>query len=116
MSLAKASKRQAIYQRYGGRCVYCGKKKELTLDHLIPESRGGTAAHANLVPACSNCNGLKGDLSRIQFKCLIVASYWARYKGESVSNNWNGLIARYGKGPVWFLYERKKNESNNNAS
>lgn len=41
----------------GGRCHWCGKKsKRLTIDHVVPVSRGGTNEIGNLVFACSDCN------------------------------------------------------------
>ncbi|MCA2961237.1 MAG: HNH endonuclease [Silvanigrellales bacterium] len=46
-----------------GLCSYCGKKftfKELTLDHIVPLSRGGTTSPGNVVPACRMCNKGKG--------------------------------------------------------
>lgn len=45
-------------------CAYCGKWHEkLTLDHLVPKSKGGPHyAKWNLVPACHEHNGAKGDL------------------------------------------------------
>jgi 5-methylcytosine-specific restriction endonuclease McrA len=41
-------------------CQYCGSKAELTFDHLIPRSRGGTTRWDNVVTACSPCNLAKG--------------------------------------------------------
>jgi 5-methylcytosine-specific restriction endonuclease McrA len=41
-------------------CQYCGSKVELTFDHLIPRSRGGTTRWDNVVTACSPCNLRKG--------------------------------------------------------
>jgi 5-methylcytosine-specific restriction endonuclease McrA len=42
--------------------MYCGKKTlDLTLDHVIPRSRGGSNAWDNLVAACADCNRKKGD-------------------------------------------------------
>ncbi len=49
-----------------GICYYCGKKvspKDLTMDHKIPLSRGGTSERLNLVPACKECNRKKKYLS-----------------------------------------------------
>ena len=41
-------------------CQYCGSKKELTFDHLLPRSKGGKTNWDNVVTACSNCNVQKG--------------------------------------------------------
>ena len=55
--------RRIIFARDRNTCQYCGKKfsaSELSLDHVIPRSRGGTATWENLVCACLRCNVRKG--------------------------------------------------------
>jgi len=45
-----------------GTCHYCGSKvgiKNLTMDHVIPLSRGGRSTKGNLVPCCKQCNTAK---------------------------------------------------------
>lgn len=54
-------KRERIYRRDGGKCVYCESKKNLTIDHVIPKSRGGGNSWSNLVTCCNSCNVKKGD-------------------------------------------------------
>jgi len=54
--------RENIYARDQYICQYCGEKfkaKDLTLDHVIPESRGGPFSWSNLVACCSMCNNTK---------------------------------------------------------
>lgn len=47
---------------YGGQCFYCGSDQDITRDHAIPLSRGGTDWIANILPACRKCNASKhGD-------------------------------------------------------
>lgn len=53
--------RKRIYSRDKNQCGYCGTKKNLTIDHIIPRSRGGGNTWENLVTCCSNCNTKKGD-------------------------------------------------------
>lgn len=56
--------RKNIYVRDGHRCQYCGHRQEsadLTLDHVVPSSRGGRNEWANLVAACKRCNHRKAD-------------------------------------------------------
>lgn len=55
--------RQNIFKRDGGMCQYCGAKEHLTLDHVVPKSRGGKSSWDNLVTACQRCNSQKGDLT-----------------------------------------------------
>lgn len=47
---------EGIKQRYGYRCAYCGLRKKLTRDHVIPISKGGSNTVDNIVPACISCN------------------------------------------------------------
>ncbi len=58
--------RHNIYVRDGNRCQYCGKRfstSELSLDHVIPLSRGGPSTWENVVCACLPCNVRKGNRS-----------------------------------------------------
>lgn len=42
-------------------CAYCGSKRELTIDHIIPSSRGGKTNFDNCITACRPCNNAKGS-------------------------------------------------------
>ena len=53
--------RQNIFKRDNHQCQYCGTPEELTLDHVIPKSRGGRTSWDNLITACKRCNSRKGD-------------------------------------------------------
>ncbi|MBI4375687.1 MAG: HNH endonuclease [Elusimicrobia bacterium] len=56
--------RRNIYQHYGYRCCYCGRRfptSELNLDHVIPRSRGGATDWSNIVTACIPCNLKKAN-------------------------------------------------------
>ena len=53
--------RNRIYRRDNFQCVYCNSKKDLTIDHIIPKSRGGGNDWYNLVTSCSKCNNKKAD-------------------------------------------------------
>jgi len=53
-----------IYARDGYRCQYCGTvcaTDDLTYDHVIPRSRGGTTCWENIVSACYACNRRKAN-------------------------------------------------------
>ena len=52
-----------IFRRDGGYCQYCGKtfaRQELTIDHVVPKSKGGTSTWENVVCCCGKCNRKKG--------------------------------------------------------
>jgi 5-methylcytosine-specific restriction endonuclease McrA len=54
--------RKAVLARDSYTCQYCGRETSgLTVDHVIPRSRGGTSAWDNIVAACAPCNRKKGN-------------------------------------------------------
>ena len=50
-----------VMVRDGFTCQYCGALKELTIDHVIPVSRGGKSKFENCVTACKQCNNKKSN-------------------------------------------------------
>lgn len=72
------------------RCQYCSTpldKYNLTIDHIVPKSKGGKSDVENLLSACSRCNSIKGPLELEQFleKCQAraqehaeIASYYRK--------------------------------------
>lgn len=53
--------RNRLFRRDNYSCVYCGNKRNLTVDHVIPKSRGGQNTWLNLVTCCSHCNRVKDN-------------------------------------------------------
>ena len=53
--------RLQVYVRDHFKCVYCGQVYDLTVDHVIPVSKGGLSDPMNLVTACAPCNRAKAD-------------------------------------------------------
>jgi len=56
--------RRTVLARDGYTCQYCGRqpdRSELTLDHVLPRSRGGKTSWENVVAACTRCNQRKGQ-------------------------------------------------------
>jgi 5-methylcytosine-specific restriction endonuclease McrA len=54
--------RRALFARDNWRCVYCGTSAgRLTLDHVVPRSRGGDSVWENVVTSCAPCNLKKGN-------------------------------------------------------
>ena len=89
--------RENILARDNYTCQYCGKsagelgirKRDLEVDHVLPESRGGAWAWENLVTSCGNCNRAKSNrtpdeagmtLSRRPFKPKSVnpLEFWLK--------------------------------------
>ena len=59
--MANKPSRQMVYKRDDHMCQYCGSIKNLTIDHVIPRSKGGQDTWENMVVACMPCNTHKGD-------------------------------------------------------
>ncbi|MEQ9105279.1 MAG: HNH endonuclease [Rhodothermales bacterium] len=53
--------RRNVFRRDRDTCQYCGSREKLTIDHVVPRSRGGKDTWENLVAACVPCNNRKGD-------------------------------------------------------
>lgn len=69
-------------------CAYCGKAEQITLDHFIPISKGGTDSLWNIVPACHSCNSSKN---------ASLAQDW--YPRQSFFNRdrWKKILTVLGK-------------------
>lgn len=59
---------QQLKEKYAHKCAICGEKepfrqyrKKLTIDHIMPISKGGSNDITNIQPACFNCNSIKKD-------------------------------------------------------
>ena len=53
--------RRAVFARDGWEGQYCGARTSLTVDHVIPRSKGGGSGWDNIVASCAPCNRRKGD-------------------------------------------------------
>lgn len=63
-SVRVALSRKNVFARDGHACQYCGAEgttRRLTMDHVLPRSRGGSTSWENLVTACEPCNRRKGN-------------------------------------------------------
>lgn len=71
------SLRKRIFIRDGYKCVICDSTEKLTIDHIMPKSKGGSNKEDNLQTMCSRCNGVKGDkrITNATLKELIEKYY-----------------------------------------
>ena len=58
--------RQSLHSYTHKTCIYCGKPSE-SIDHVLPQSRGGLSITENCVPACLACNGHKSDADAFEW-------------------------------------------------
>ena len=65
-----------------GVCYYCGQSsppRELTMDHIVPISRGGKSIKGNVVPCCKECNNNKKYLLPMEWDQYLKN---ARHRGN----------------------------------
>ncbi|MBI4565792.1 MAG: HNH endonuclease [Planctomycetes bacterium] len=66
--------RRNLFKRDKNRCQFCGKRpgtSELTIDHIVPRSRGGKSTWTNCVLACVECNARKGGRTPHEARMVV---------------------------------------------
>jgi len=58
--------RRAVFARDSWTCQYCGRTSHLTVDHVMPRSRGGLSVWENIVTSCAPCNRRKGNRTPVE--------------------------------------------------
>ncbi len=79
-----AFSRANIYRRDNYQCQYCGSRpgtEDLTIDHIVPRSKGGTSTWINCIIACWTCNSKKANKS--------LAESGLRLRSRPVKPNWS---------------------------
>ena len=109
------ARRRSIFELHGWVCCYCGVKAkgtlartELTIDHVLPTSRGGSKSDPmNQVPACRSCNAKKADMTpeeaRMPMRFEPRTPRWdERFnlafmdKGGNIPPDWVGFLPSFG--------------------
>ncbi|HCG29882.1 MAG TPA: HNH endonuclease [Chloroflexi bacterium] len=109
--------RREIFIRDNSPCQYCGSRTaDLTIDHIIPRSRGGVHSWENLVSACRSCNHRKGGklltdskmrLSRLPFEPKAGRYYTIQRRMSAVvSDSWLRFIPDFESIAIGHLHSR----------
>ena len=86
------------------RCQYCGVRgsSALTVDHVVPKSRGGASSWENLVAACSPCNSRKNDRTPKEAAMKLLRQPkrpryipWIRIKKHTLPAEWGKYLFLY---------------------
>jgi len=89
--------RQSVFKRDSYTCQYCAKKlsrKDLTIDHVVPRSRGGLTNFKNIVAACFKCNTKKANRTPEEAQMPL--------RTKPTIPNWrNEMESLRGKNPLW---------------
>jgi len=73
-----AFNRRNVFRRVNHACQYCGHVGgDLTLDHVVPRSRGGKNSWENIVTACRECNSKKRDRTPVEAKMKLTREPFA---------------------------------------
>lgn len=84
--------KQEILKRTNGICACCGKKltvKTMTIEHVIPISRGGYDGPANTIPLCEQCNKDKGNM------LYIPIWFYTAIAGTKLSYELNEMFQKW---------------------
>ncbi len=109
----RTTSRARILMRDKYRCQYCGKKGtafDLTLDHIVPKSKGGRSLAENLVAACHQCNNRKADRTPAEARMPLLTNPAALYFGLARA----AMVHHAEERPEWkkylFLSDADENE------
>ncbi len=100
--------RVAIMRRDKNTCQYCGKMlvgQEITIDHILPSSRGGKSNFTNCVVACKPCNNKKNNRTPIEAEMPLLSTpvnprFYQSLKDEKFENEYK----KEGWHSDWSLY------------
>jgi len=95
--------RMALYERDNYTCQYCGKfgskRANLTMDHVVPKSKGGHTTWENCVTCCRNCNQKKADMllnecsMQLRRKPYRPKSRQLVLKTKHVKDSWKSFLS-----------------------
>jgi len=93
--------RRNVLIRDGFTCVYCGAREgKMTIDHIIPISKGGNSTFENCVACCRSCNAVKGNrtpsqaniyMSQRPYQPTISEFLQLRLKRLGIKNFWHHI-------------------------
>ena len=101
--------RRALFARDGWRCQYCGSTGKLTLDHVVPRSRGGDSVWENVVTSCAPCNLRKGDRLLEEVHMRLIAAprppapaLFVTLSAPSIPDRWQPYLRGFSRATVAF--------------
>jgi 5-methylcytosine-specific restriction endonuclease McrA len=94
--------RKALFARDGHRCVYCGSSGRLTLDHVVPRSRGGDSVWENVVTSCAPCNLRKGNRlpEEVEMRLLVkprapTPTFFVTLAAPRIPDGWEPYLTAF---------------------
>lgn len=100
--------KRKVFEKMNGRCYYCGNQitiDNMTVDHVVPKSKGGSLSIHNCSPSCKRCNELKANGTIKEMRDKIEDSLSALRKNREFQ-----VLKKYGvveisPKPVVFYFE-----------
>jgi hypothetical protein len=99
---AKRLWRKQIKESWDHKCAYCGSEDNLTLDHILPQCKGGLDTKTNVVACCHSCNQSKGHTPWEEWYC---SQYFFSPENYEKINDWMKPEAPFNL----YRYPRRKN-------
>ena len=101
MATNKLNKKLRVFNKYNGRCAYCGRKislESMTIDHWIPKSDGGDNNIDNLFPSCLQCNKDKSN------EPLVLLRMKMAWEGLTIKDltNFNTMMKKVRKQKFYY--------------
>lgn len=98
-------RKKVLFNRDGWKCQYCGVKLQwhnITIDHVMPSSRGGGTTWLNCVTACRPCNRRKDDQTPEEAGMKLLKRpanpsalhFWDALKSDCWHGDWDTFIPR----------------------
>jgi hypothetical protein len=84
--------RRGVYERDNGQCQFCGlhvHRHRMTIDHLVPVSRGGGTDWLNCVLACNRCNHVKGNRTPVEAGLTLLQRPWQPTRDQLILSGVN---------------------------
>jgi len=94
--------RKNVFWRDGYQCQYCTKQfrySDLTMDHVLPKSKGGPKVWDNIVTSCKDCNGKKKNKTPKEASMPLLKRPFAPrvkmidlYRNVEIENEWKQFL------------------------
>lgn len=99
-------RKKVLFNRDSWKCQFCSTQlngKSITIDHVIPKSRGGTTSWHNCVSACKNCNKKKSNMTPEEAGMPLLKNpalpnalhFWDMEKSDCWHDSWNVFLPKF---------------------
>ena len=105
-SEAKRMWKQSIKNQWDNKCAYCGSDEDITLDHVVPRTKGGSDHADNIIACCKSCNADKAHEDWIIW--YIQKPFFTEERRQLIED-W--IFPKQEVNPNLYSYKPRKNKS-----